>query len=207
MRKLQVSGLRWLIHVAALLPLAVIIWDLTQGQLTVNPIEQIQLRTGKSALVLLVLSLACRPLSMVHGLKWVLQLRRPLGLYAFTYATLHLLNFIGLDYGFDLALLREDIAEKSFAFVGLAAFLLLLPVALTSTRGWMRRLGKNWERLHWMVYLAALLAVTHFLLQAKADFREPLIYGMAVLLLLLVRIPGVRRVVRTLCCRTEEKST
>lgn len=176
------------------MPLAILFWDFTQGQLTADPIREIQLRTGKYALTLLVLTLACTPISRVSGLKPVMALRRPLGLYSFMYASLHFLNFVGLDYGFDFALIREDMVTKRFAWFGLAAFLGLIPLAATSTRGWMRRLGKNWERLHWLVYLAALLAVSHFILQAKAGIRVPLIYGAVVVFLLILRVPRIRRI-------------
>ena len=195
MQKHNIPWLQILIHVAALLPLAVLVWDFAQGQLTVNPIQEIQLRTGRYALVLLVLSLACTPVNIVFGLNWVLPLRRTLGLYAFMYASLHFLNFIGVDYGFDFALIREDVAEKRFVLAGFAAFLSLLLLAITSTKGWVKRLGKNWVRLHWLVYAAAALAVTHFAWQVKADFRVPLLYGVVVALLLIVRIPGVRKAV------------
>lgn len=194
MRKFNTSRLLILVHIGALIPLALLVWDFAWGQLSVNPIEEIQLRTGKYALVLLVLSLACTPINIIFGTKWVLPLRRLLGLYAFGYACLHFLNFVGLDYGFDFALIREDILEKRYALAGFAAFLSLLLLAVTSTRGWMKRLGKNWERLHWLVYLAGLLAVTHFVWQTKADLREPLIYGAVVVLLLIVRLPQVRKV-------------
>ncbi len=201
MNKLRIHGLQVLIHIGALLPLAILAWDFTQSQLTVNPIQEIQLRTGKYALILLTLSLACTPASTVFGFKQALQLRRPLGLYAFTYASLHFLNFVGLDYGFDFNLIREDIGEKRFALAGLAAFLILLPLAITSTRAWMKKLGKNWERLHWLMYLAALLAVTHFIWQVKADLREPLAYGTIVALLLIIRIPAIRKAVSKLGTR------
>ncbi len=193
MQRLRRHGLQILTHIAALLPLVLLVWDFTQNQLTVNPIQEITLRTGIYSLVLLVLSLACTPVSTVFGLKPVLPLRRPLGLYGLMYASLHFLNFIGLDYGFDFNLLRVDVFGKGYMWVGFVALLALLPVAITSTKGWVRRLGKNWERLHWLVYPAALLAVTHFLLLVKADIREPLIYGTIVALLLIVRIPGVSK--------------
>lgn len=198
MYKPKASWLRVLIHIAALLPIVILAWNFAQGQLTVNPIREIQLQTGKYTLVFLVLSLSCTPIGTVLGLKQILQLRRTLGLYAFMYASLHFLNFVGLDYRFDFALIREDILEKRFALAGFAAFLSLLPVAVTSTKWWKRRLGKNWERLHWFVYLAALLAVTHFMWQVKADFREPLIYLTIVVLLLLLRLPSIRRVASAL---------
>lgn len=188
----KTTWLQIVVLIAALSPLIILAWDFTQGQLTANPIREIQLRTGKSALVLLVLSLACTPIYVLSGLKQVLLLRRPLGLYAFMYASLHFLNFVGLDYGFDFSLIREDIFEKRYALAGFAAFLILLPLAVTSTKGWMQRLGQNWQRLHRLIYIAALLVVLHFLWQTKADFRQPLIYGAVVVVLLTARIPWLR---------------
>lgn len=195
MHKLKTSWLQIIIHIGALLPLVILIWDFTQGRLTVNPIQEIQLRTGKYTLVLLVLTLLVTPANIMFGIKQALRLRRQLGLYAFMYASLHFLNFIGLDYRFDLTLILEDVAGKRFVLAGLAAFLSLLLLAVTSTKGWMRRLGKNWERLHWLIYLAAALAVTHFVWQVKADLREPLIYGLVVFILLAVRLPAIRKMV------------
>lgn len=195
MHKFKRHWLQILVHIAALLPLAILVWDFTQGGLTANPIQEIQLRTGRYALILLVLTLACTPISTMFGLKQILQLRRPLGLYAFLYASLHFLNFVGLDFGFNFDLIKEGILEKRFALVGLAAFLCLLPLAVTSTRGWMRRLGRNWHRLHWLIYPAALLAVLHFTLQVKADYRSPLLYGAVVVLLLVIRLPVLRKAV------------
>ena len=195
MHTLKASWLRILFHIAALLPLALLIWDFTQGSLTANPIQEITLRTGIYSLILLVLSLACTPVGTVFGLKSLLPLRRPLGLYGFMYASLHTLNFIGLDYGFDLNLLREDVFGKGYIWAGIVALLALLPVAVTSTNGWMKRLGKNWGHLHWLVYPAALLATTHFLLLVKFDFSEPLLYLVVVILLLLVRLPAVRKAI------------
>jgi sulfoxide reductase heme-binding subunit YedZ len=114
-------------------------------------------------------------------------------LYAFFYALLHILIFTGLDYLFDPALIRAAIFEKRYALAGLAAFLMLLPLAITSTRGWMKRMGKDWKRLHRLVYLAALLVVTHYAWSVKSDIRQPLAFGTAVLLLLVARLPAVRR--------------
>lgn len=195
MHKLKTSWLQIIIHIGALLPLVILIWDFTQGRLTVNPIQEIQLRTGKYTLVLLVLTLLVTPANIIFGIKQALRLRRQLGLYAFMYASLHFLNFVGLDYRFDFTLILEDVAGKRFVLAGLAAFLSLLLLAVTSTKGWIRRLGKNWERLHWLIYLAAALAVTHFVWQVKADLREPLIYGLVVFILLAVRLPAIRKMV------------
>lgn len=193
MHRIKRNSLQVLTHLAALSPLALIIRDFATDNLTANPIEDIQLRTGRSALVLLVLALAVTPVKRIFGLRWILELRRPLGLYAFTYASLHFLNFVGLDFGFKPALIREGVLEKPYALVGFAAFLLLLPLAVTSTRGWRRRLGWKWQQLHWLVYLTALLAVGHFWLQVKADYRQPLYYGLVVLILLAVRLPFIRK--------------
>lgn len=187
---------RWapvLVHIGALAPLALLIWDFTQANLTVNPIQAAISRTGKDALVLLTLCLLCTPLNTLFGFKWALPLRKPLGLYAFGYAALHLLLFVGLDYGFDAGLIGQAVVEKRYVLAGMAAFLLLLPLALTSTRGWMRRLGRNWKRLHRLVYAAALLAVVHYVWLVKSDIREPLLYGAALALLLALRLPPVRK--------------
>ena len=192
-RKLRDNWLRILTHIGALIPLALLVWDYWGGRLSVNPIQDITLRTGKAALVLLVLSLACTPINSVFGFKPALRVRRALGLYAFMYVGLHFLIFVGLDYGFDWFLIREAILEKRYALVGFGAFLILLPLALTSTKGWMKRLGRLWKRLHRFVYLAALLAVVHFVWLVKSDIREPLLFGAVVVLLLLLRIPRIRR--------------
>ena len=196
MRRLKARWLQILTHVGALAPLGLLIWDYSQNQLTFNPIQEITFRTGKTALVLLVLSLSATPVNIVFRFRQVLPLRKPLGLYAFLYVGLHFLTFVWLDYGLDLELLREAIFEKRYALVGLAAFLMLSPLAITSTRGWMKRLGKNWKRLHRLVYPAALLAVVHYVWLVKSDIREPLIYGAIVGLLLIVRLPVIRKGVR-----------
>ncbi|MDP2932426.1 MAG: protein-methionine-sulfoxide reductase heme-binding subunit MsrQ [Chloroflexota bacterium] len=196
MRILKSSWLQILVHIAALVPLAWLVWDFTQGHLTANPIREIQLRTGKSTLTLLVLTLACRPIYTIFGLKQALQLRRLLGLYTFGYASLHFLNFVGVDYEFNFALIWADIANKRFVIVGFITFLILLALAVTSTGEWERRLGKNWTRLHRLIYAAALLAALHFIWQTKADFRVPFIYSGVVVLLLILRIPRIAKVVR-----------
>lgn len=182
-----------IVHVGALVPLAKIIWDFWFNQLTVNPIQELTLRTGWYALVLLILSLLCAPLNTFFGLRQVLPWRKPLGLYAFMYALFHFLIFIGLDYGLDPQLIWEATFEKRYALVGFAAFVILLALAITSTQGWQKRLRKNWKRLHRGVYLAGLLVIIHFYMLVKADVREPLAYGAIVLVLLLVRLAWVRK--------------
>jgi len=187
--------LQWTVHIGAWIPLAVIVYNYFQGRLTANPIQDITYRTGKTALLLLVLSLAVTPANTLFGYRPVIKLRRALGLYAFMYITLHFLVFVGLDYGFDLDLLRGALFEKRYALVGLASGLILLPLAITSTKGWMARMGRDWKRLHNLVYLAGVLAVVHYIWSVKLDIRTPLDYGVAVILLLIARMPVVRKVV------------
>ena len=177
----------------ALLPLARLGWYYWQG-LFIDLVKKVTTTTGRAALVLLVLSLAATPISAILGIRKVLRVRRALGLYAFLYAALHFLTFIGLDYGFDLGLLGPAIFSQRFVLAGMATLLLLLPLAITSTRGWQRRLGKNWKRLHRLAYVAGILAVVHFVWVVK-DAREPLRYGAVVGILLIVRIPWVRKTV------------
>ena len=193
-RKLKARWLQILTHVAALLPFALLAWDYWQGRFFIDPVREITTRTGKTALILLILSLACTPMNMIFGFKQALRVRRALGLYAFMYAGLHFLTFLGLDYGFDLHLIRQDILDQRYVLVGFAAGLLLLPLAITSTKGWQKRLDKNWKRLHRLVYLAGILAIVHFVWLVK-DIREPLRYGAVVALLLILRIPVIRRAV------------
>ncbi|MFC2060538.1 sulfite oxidase heme-binding subunit YedZ [Chloroflexota bacterium] len=191
----QIIIIRIVMHIAALLPLAVLVWDFTQGNLTANPIREVQLRTGASAINLLMLSLACTPINIITGFRPALLLRRPLGIYAFFYALLHFTNFIGIDYGLNFTLIREDLFEKRYAMVGFASFTLLLPLVITSTKRLRQRLGKKWQRLHRLVYLAATLAVVHYIWQTKADISLPLIYGGVLVILLAIRLAVVRNFV------------
>jgi sulfoxide reductase heme-binding subunit YedZ len=189
----QFSILRILVHIACWIPLAVLFWDFFHNHLTANPIQEATFRTGKTALILLLLSLLCTPLNTLFGMKWALPLRRPLGLYAFFYVCMHLLIFALVDYGLDWQLINEAIVEKRYVLVGFSAFLLLVPLAITSTRGWQRRLGKRWKKLHMLVYIVAPLVIVHFVWLVKSDVREPLAYGAVVVALLLLRLPAIRR--------------
>jgi sulfoxide reductase heme-binding subunit YedZ len=180
------------IHVALLLPLIVIIRDFTQNNLGANPVQQIQLRTGATAINLLMFSLACTPINILSGFKTILLFRLPLGIYAFFYALLHFINFVGLDYGFNFSLVREDLFDKRYAIAGFISLIFLLPVAFTSIKRVKKQLGKNWQKLHWLVYPAAILAVVHYIWQAKVDIRLPLIYGGVLALLLVIRLPMIK---------------
>jgi sulfoxide reductase heme-binding subunit YedZ len=182
-----------LTHIGAITPLAWLAWQYYHGVFWVNPIQDITLRTGKAALVLLVLTLACTPVNTLFGWRPALKIRRWLGLYTFGYAAIHFTIFVWLDYGLDPQLLREAIFEKRFALVGFAAGLLMLPLAITSTRGWQRRMGQRWKKLHRLVYLTAILAVIHYLWLVKADIRPPLIFGAIIGLLFLMRWKPVRQ--------------
>lgn len=190
--KHEFTWLQVLTHVGAWAPFIWLVYDYVTDNLSFNPIQDITYRTGKPALVLLVLSLACTPLNSLFGFRAALKLRRPLGVYAFLYVVMHLLTFTVLDYVLDWNLIKEAIFEKRYALVGFAAFLLLLPLFLTSTKAWQKRLGKRWKRLHKLVYLAAPLAVIHYIWLVKSDIRQPLAFGAVVALLLLFRVPAVK---------------
>jgi len=162
--------------IAAAAPLAGLIVRAAGGELA-DPVEDITHLTGEWALRLLLACLAVTPLRRLFGWRGLAPFRRTLGLLAFGYALLHFATYVALDLGFDFATLAEDVGERLYITAGFAAFLLLLPLAITSTRGWQRRLGRRWLKLHRVVYAAGALAVLHFIWLVKADLREPLIYA------------------------------
>jgi len=149
-----------------------------------NPIDELMDRLGEWGLRILLATLCVTPLAARLRKPWLMGLRRMLGLFAFTYLSLHFLTWLVLDQWFDLAAIAADIARRPYITVGFAGFALLLPLAVTSTAGWMRRLGRRWHALHRLVYPAAALGCIHFWWQVKADWREPAAYGAALLLLL-----------------------
>lgn len=156
-----------------------------------NPVEELLHRLGKWGLNFLLITLAVTPLRRLSGWTWLLRFRRMLGLFAFFYVTLHFLVYAGLDQRFDLAAILEDVAERPYITLGMTALLLLLPLALTSTRAMMRRLGRRWQPLHRLVYPITILGVWHFYWQVKLDTLEPLIYAAILAALLGFRL--VRR--------------
>jgi sulfoxide reductase heme-binding subunit YedZ len=180
------------INVLALVPLAWLLADWALNRLSANPVVDVQDRTGLYALFMLTVSLAGTPLYWAFGYRWLRQLRRLAGLYAFGYAALHVINLFWLDYNFNLTFLRQDILVKPYIVVGMAAFVLLIPLAITSTAGWQKRLGRGWRRLHYLVYLAALLVAVHFIWQAKIDTRLPYALTVIIALLLALRLPYAR---------------
>ena len=197
------SPLKVITHIGALVPLILLAWEFWQASptspLMINPFQDVTLRTGNAAIILLMFSLAVTPINTVFGFRQVIPLRKILGLYAFMYAAIHFLVFI-VDNGYiessiDLVAVYEATFEKRFALVGFAALMILLPLAITSNRWSMRQLRKNWKRLHRLVYVAGILAVIHFIWLVKSDTREPLIYAAILTTLLVLRLPPVRRYV------------
>jgi methionine sulfoxide reductase heme-binding subunit len=187
------------VHIGVWLTLLILVLDYFNHKLTVNPIQAMEQRTGKIAITLLVLSLACTPLNTLFRFRQALTVRRALGLYAFMVAAIHVLIFVGLDYTFQFDLLLTDVGKKAYIIAGLLALLSLIPLAVTSTKWSMKKLGKNWKRLHMLIYFTACLAILHFawavkgdLFRLKGDIQTVFYYGLAVALLLVARIPPVR---------------
>lgn len=178
----------WLFAVC-LLPLARLFVLGSGGGLGANPIEFITHSTGTWTLVGLLVTLSVTPLRRLTGRADLIRYRRMLGLFAFFYAALHFMTYLWLDQFFDLAGIAKDIAKRPFVTVGFAAFVLLIPLAATSTRAMMRRLGRRWQQLHRLVYLIALLGVIHYLWLVKKDLTQPLIFGAVLILLLAMRLP------------------
>jgi len=190
--------LPWLapgVLVGCLAPAVAILVRARSGGLGANPIAEALNELGLVALVLLIASLALSPLRTVLGWTWPIRIRRMLGLLAFSYAALHVSVYVGLDQAFDWRTIAADVSKRKFIFVGFAAFTLLIPLAVTSTNAAVRRMGYvKWSRLHTLVYPAALLAVIHFVWRVKKDIREPVVYGLILGTLLLVRVVwGLRR--------------
>ena len=196
MRPLKVSWLTIVTHIIALTPLVALLWAFWQRRLGADLIGEATRRTGRYALFFLMLSLTPTVISRLSGWKKVLRVRRTLGLYAFMYVAIHLFIHVGLDYGFDLGLFIETLPESPFILAGLAAWLILVPLAITSTTGWVRRLGRNWARLHRLVYLAGVLAVIHYAWHFKELRIQPLLAGIALALLLLARFSPVAMFLR-----------
>jgi len=182
---------RWIkvpVVLVALVPAALLLRGMLTGDLGVNPAETVQLHTGRWALKFLLISLAVTPVRRLTGWNFVIQYRRMLGLFAFFYATLHFASYWAFDLGFAWVAMVGDILKRPFIALGFAAFLLLVPLALTSTKGWIRRLGKKWALLHRLVYIAAILAVIHFAWKVKVFTGDPVLYAVILTILLGFRI-------------------
>jgi sulfoxide reductase heme-binding subunit YedZ len=194
------TPLQILIHLYAWSALARMIFDFFMGNLSANPIQDLEQRTGRHAITLLVLSLACTPLNTVFKWSEPIKRRRALGLYALTYATIHVIIFADLDYGLAWSLLFETVFQKPYVIVGALSFLLLIPLGLTSFDVWKKRLGKTWKRVHQLVYLIAPLVILHYAWSKKGDIfslqgdvLRPALYGLIVAIFFALRIPLVRR--------------
>ena len=183
---------RWIkvaVFVACLTPLAMLAWDAYTQNLGANPIEKITHSTGDWTLRFLLITLSITPARKLLGLSQLIKFRRMLGLYAFFYGSLHFLTYIWLDKFFNLHEMIADIEKRKFITVGLTAFTLLIPLAITSTTGWIRRLGgKRWQMLHRLIYISAICGVIHYLWLVKADIRKPLEYGAILTILLSYRV-------------------
>lgn len=214
---LRAASIPWLrigIHLIGLFPLAELAYKWVADQLTVNPIQFIEQFLGRAALNLLVATLAVTPLVTLTGWKKISKHRRALGLYTFLYFALHFTTFAALDYGFDFGQILQLTLQKPFIWVGTLAGILLLALAATSFKYWMKRLGRNWNRLHKLVYLIGGLVVLHYAWAVKGslstlggNIARPLFMGFLVSILLVLRIPPVKRGVIALRQRILRKST
>ena len=182
--------LKTAVWIGCLAPLGRLLYrGLTTG-LGANPIEFVTLSTGTWTLVFLLTTLAITPLRRLAGQNWLIKFRRLVGLFAFFYACLHFTTYIWLDKFFDLAEILKDITKRPFITAGFLAFVLLVPLALTSTAGAIRRLGRRWQLLHSLIYVSSSAAVVHYWWQVKADIRQPALYAAILAALLLLRLMG-----------------
>jgi len=199
-KKLPYTSLQIAMHLYAWSAIILLIFDFATGNISPNPIQDLEQRTGRHALVLLVLSLLCTPLNTIFRWSEPLKRRRALGLYSFMYAMIHVIIFADLDFGLAWSTLIQEVVTKPRLVVGTLAFLLLIPLAITSFDIWKKRLGKNWKRLHLAVYLIAPLVVLHYLWSKKGDILslqgeilKPMIYGLIIAIFLIMRIPPIRK--------------
>jgi methionine sulfoxide reductase heme-binding subunit len=185
--------LKPLVFLGALSPLLWLVGRGVRGALGPDPVAEVLNRLGLYALVLLLCSLSCTPLQLVLGWKWPLRVRRMLGLFAFFYATVHFCTYVGIDQGLDFAGIWKDIVKRKFMTVGFAAWCCLLPLAVTSTARWVKRLGfRRWKALHRLAYVAGGLAIVHFLWRFKTAPLQPVLFGVALFVLLAIRLVARR---------------
>jgi sulfoxide reductase heme-binding subunit YedZ len=184
----QIKHIKKIVFLICLIPLLRLVWLGVQDNLTANPIEFIERSTGYWTLLILLVTLSLTPLRLLTQVAWPIQLRRLLGLFMFFYVCLHMTTYLFLDYSFDWRDIQKDIIKHPYVLVGLTAFILSIPLALTSTNRMMRLLGKRWKSLHQVVYLIAILGVVHFWWLVKKDIREPLLFAVILILLLGCRL-------------------
>ena len=208
MKKFPYTPLQIAMHIYAWSELAFLLFDFFTGRLSANPIQDLERRTGRHALTLLVLLLMCTPISILFKWSEPLKRRRALGLYTFMYATIHVIIFADLDYGLAWSRLIKEVVEKPRLIVGMIAFALLIPLAITSFDIWKKRLRKNWKRLHQVVYFIAPLVALHYLwskkgniLSLQGEILKPLIYGLIIAIFLILRIPRIRKALASFSTR------
>jgi sulfoxide reductase heme-binding subunit YedZ len=208
MKKFPYTPLQIAIHVYAWSELIFLLFDFFTGHLSANPIQDLERRTGRHAITLLVLLLMCTPINTIFKWSEPLKRRRALGLYTFMYVTIHMIIFVDLDFGLAWSRLYKEVIEKPRLIVGAMAFLILIPLAITSFDIWKKRLGKNWKRLHQLVYLIAPLAVLHYvwskkgnILTLQGEVFKPLVYGIIFAIFLIIRIPPVRKALSSFSSR------
>jgi sulfoxide reductase heme-binding subunit YedZ len=186
---MRFRAIRLGVFVACLVPAAALVWGAVTGGLGANPIDKITDETGTWTLRLLMATLAVTPLRRFTGWNEVIRLRRPLGLFAFFYGSLHFCTYLVLDQFFAFPEIVADIAKRPYITVGFTGFVLMVPLAITSTAGWIRRLGgRRWQRLHRLVYVSAAAGVVHYLWLVKADTTRPTRYAAILAVLLLARV-------------------
>lgn len=189
-KRLRLIFLRLFIWLVGVAPAVWLVWRLLTDQLGANPIEEVLHRLGDVSLVFLLVTLSVTPLRGITGWNEVIKIRRPLGLFGFFYLTMHFLTYAVLDQTLDFEFIIEDVVERPYITIGFTAWVLLIPLAVTSTKGWIRRLGKRWKKLHRLAYLATTLGVAHFYWQVKADTYWP---TLAVLLIVGLMVYRIRR--------------
>ncbi|MGH9524086.1 MAG: sulfite oxidase heme-binding subunit YedZ [Terriglobales bacterium] len=185
---MKLKLLKLAIFFAALLPVAHLVWKAFHDELGANPIEVITHSTGDWTLTFLLLTLSITPLRRITGWQGWIRFRRMLGLYAFFYGCLHLTTWVWLDKFFNLHDMADDLMKRRFIFMGMTGLLLMLPLAVTSTKGWIRRLGKRWQKLHRLIYFSAIAGVIHYAWLVKADETKPIRYAIILSVLLGIRV-------------------
>jgi len=191
---MKISRGQFIAGVFSFIPLGLVLINYLRNDLTANPIQAATLRTGRTAINLLILSLACTPIRNILGLTSFIKIRKTLGLFAFLYAALHFLIFIGLDFEFNLSWIVDEIRFKPFIQIGLSALVLLIPLVITSFNKMQGIMGKWWKILHRIVYLAAILVIIHYLMATKGDIFRPIIYAAITFILLILRIPTLNKI-------------
>ena len=186
--KAQIQKVKVFVFILCLVPLIRLVWLGFNDDLTANPIEFIERSTGFWALFILLATLTLTPIRLLSNIAWPIQLRRMLGLFMFFYACLHILCYVWLDFSFNWMDITKDIAKHPRILVGFAAFVLVVPLAVTSSNAMVKRLRERWKQLHQLVYLVAILAIVHFWWLVKIDIREPMFYAFILIVLLGIRV-------------------